>query len=255
MRPTLKRAAGVGFLFIVAVAVVFAGALYSINRHRQRLAVRMMDDAARLNLGASMSDVLAFATRYNAVVSGSYKANPCTQSDCLIVAGVPSEKSQRQHPKLNAAYDHILRRAWIYVVFMWVKDGKLAGKQQWFTYMTPSRNLAVVTHARPASAGLCRHSSYVLHNTYSVDMAPHHFSVWADPNVQESNSISQLDLGCVNALLGCRAISEMAPEAWQRYERDQRVLETESESAIQQGRSTCASAFNADLRMNPAADW
>lgn len=255
MRPTVKRAVGVGFLFIIAIAIVFAGALYLINMHEQRLALRMMDDAARLKLGAAMSDVLAFATRYNAVVSGSWKANPCTQSDCLIVAGVPSEESLGQHPKLNAAYDHILRRAWIYVVFMWLKDGKLAGMQQWFTYMTPSRNLAVVMHASPASAGLCRHPSYVLHNTYSVDMAPHHFNVWADPNVQESNSISQLDLRCVNALLGCRAVSEMAPEAWQRYERDQRVLEAESESAIQQGRATCASAFNPDSRMDPAADW
>jgi hypothetical protein len=245
MRPTVKRVASVGFLFIVAVAIVFAGALYSINKHRQRLAVRMMDDSARLKLGAAMSDVLAFATRYNAVVSGSWKDKPCTQGDCLIVAGVPSEQSVRQHPKLNAACDHILRRAWIYAVFMWVKDGKLAGQQQWFTYMTPSHNLAVVTHTSPGSARLCRDPSYVLHNAYSVDMAPHHFNVWADPNVQASDSISLLDLRCVNALLGCRAVSEMAPEAWQRYERDQRLLEAESESAIQQGRTACASAFNA----------
>jgi hypothetical protein len=211
----------------------------------------MMDDAARLKLGSALSDVLAFAARYNAVVN---KPDPCSHSECLIVASVPSEQFQEQHPKLNATYDHVFRRAWIYLIFMKVMDGKLVGKQQRFDYMTPSYDLAVVTHASPASVWLCRHSSYVLHNRYSVSMERHHLSVWADPNAQESNSISQFDLRCVNALLGCRAVSEIAPEAWRRYERDQRVLEAESESAIEHNRTRCESAF-AGLRIDPASEW
>jgi hypothetical protein len=246
MKPSAKRAASIVLLFIVAAAIIFTGALYSINRHRQRLAAQMMADAASLKLGAPMSDVLAFAARFDASVSGASKEKPCTQYDCLIVAGVPSEESERQHPKLNGAYDQILRRSWIYVVFIWVKDGKLTGQQQWFTYTTPSRSLAVVTRTSPAFAGLCRHPSYVLHNEYSVETAPHHFNVWADPSAEEGHSIALLDLRCVTALLGCRAVSEMAPAAWQRYERDQRVLEVQSESTIQEARTTCAAAFKAD---------
>jgi hypothetical protein len=245
MKSSAKRAATVIFLSTIAAAILLAGALYSINSHRQSLAAQIMEDAARLKIGTPLSDVLAFATRYNASVSGTLRDKPCTQQDCLIVAGVPSEESGRQHPKLNAAYDRIIG-SWVYVVFLWVEDGKLTGQQQWFTYMTTSRTLAIVTHRSPPFARLCRYPSYGLHKAYSVDMAPHHFNVWADPSTKESHLISQLDIRCVNALLGCRTVSEMAPEAWQQYQRDQRVLEAESESAIQDARNACVAAFKAD---------
>lgn len=245
MRPTAKRALRVVGLFVAAAAIFLASALYSLNRQRQRVAAEMMHDAGRLKVGADVSEVLAFATRYDATLSAESHGKPCTSSDCLIVAGVPSDKSMLRHPKINEVSEAIFRRAWIYVVFMWVKDGKLAGQQQWFTYMTPDRDLAVVTRTSPASASQCRYPSYVLHSAYSVDMAPHHFNVWADPNAEEKDSVLQLGLRCVNSLLGCRAFSEMAPEAWQRYERDERVLETESESVIRGASTSCTAAFNA----------
>jgi hypothetical protein len=203
-----------------------------------------MNDASRLKPGADISDVLAFANRYSATVGASYRLKSCTYSDCLVMAGVPSDTSVERHPKLNGAYESILRRAWHYDVLVWVRDGKLTAQQQVFTYSTLSRDLVVITETSSGSARqLCRHPSYILHNAYIVDMAPHHFNIWVDPKAKEADGISQLDIHCVSALRGCSLVAEMAPEAWQRYERDQPVLEAESETAIREASATCSVAF------------
>jgi hypothetical protein len=244
MRLTAKRAVSVVFLFILATAVALAAAVYSLNWHRQSLAAQLIRDAARLKPGANISDVLSFANRYGATVSASSQRNSCTPSDCLVWAGVPSDTAVKGHPKLNRAYEDILRRSWQYAVSMWVKDGKLTGNQQWFSYSTPSRDLAVITETSTGSARLCRHPSYVLHNTYSVEMAPHHFNVWVSLQAKDADVISHLNISCVSALRGCRSVSEMAPEAWQRYQRDQPVLRAESEVARREASASCAVAFD-----------
>ena len=241
-----KKAAFTVILLIVAMALVLAVVLYSVNRRRENVAERMMDEARYLKVGTTnMADVLAFANRYKADVGASSHGKACTYSDCLVVASVPSEDFVLKHPKLNVAYDHLMRRTWMYVVFMWVTDGKLAAQRQWFAYATPSRDLAVKAESSPGSARLCRHRSYRLHNAYIADMAPHHFNVWVDSKAQEAAAISQLDMHCVGALGGRRTFSDMAPEAWQRYEHDEPELETESEAELQQAIAACAAAFPA----------
>ena len=243
MRPSAKKALSIMALLAVMAVFVLAGALCWVNAHRQRLAVQMMNDAARLKPGSDMSDVLAFANRYSATLGATSPLKSCTDSDCLVMAGVPSDTSVERHPKLNNAYDDILRRAWKYEVSIWVKDGKLTGQQQWFSYNTPTRNLAVIAETSSGSRRLCRHPSYILHDAFSVEMAPHHFSIWVNPKAKEADAISQLDLQCVSALRGCNSLSEMAPEAWRRYERDRPAIEAESEAAIREASAACVSAF------------
>jgi hypothetical protein len=245
MAPGARRAAFTIILLIVALALVLAAVLYTVNKRRENAALGMMDEARHLKVGTSdMADVLAFANRHNASVSASHQKS-CTYSDCLVVAGVPPEESVPKHPKLDIAYNHLVRRAWLYAVFMWVRDGKLAAQQQWFMYTTPRRDLAVITETSRGAAGLCRHPSYRLHNAYIAEVAPHHFNVWVDSKAQEADAISQLDLRCVGTLRGCRAASEMAPEAWHRYERDESVLQAESETGLQEAITACAAAFPA----------
>jgi hypothetical protein len=75
-------------------------------------------------------------------------------------------------------------------------------------------------------------------------MAPHNFNVWVDPNAEDKYLLSKLNLSCVNALRGCRSLSQIAPEAWQRYEGDLRVLESTLPYETEQASTACAASLN-----------
>lgn len=53
---------------------------------------------------------------------------------------------------------------------------------------------------------------------------PHHFNVWVSPRASEEKQMLRLEVGCVLRISGCKSIGSMAPEAWRKYEADQRLV-------------------------------
>ncbi len=87
-----------------------------------------------------------------------------TAADGLILR-CSCRQSLRHHPNSMPLYaPHSSRHLGFTSLQVAELDGKLNGQQEWLIYMPPSRNLAVVTHASPASVRLCRQPSYVFHN-------------------------------------------------------------------------------------------
>jgi hypothetical protein len=185
----------------------------------------MMHDAALLRVNeSSIADVRAFAAHYSGTTTGKWHANPCIEADCLAVTQVPSKAFWQRHPKLSEWRNKVFRRNWSYSVFVWVERGKVVAQQQWFVYVTPRRNLAVITQTSDPSGKLCQNESYRLHSAFATYFSPHHFNVWVDPKATTSAGLVTLNFSCAGNLSGCTAVSDVVPSAWQRYEADQQLL-------------------------------
>ena len=203
MKGTLLRF--VVYTLAVAAVVVSGGAIavYTISRNEVHTAQQMMNDVARLEIAKSgLTDVLAFAHKYR----GSWGPNPCLESDCLVTAVPDSNDFWVRHPKLGYMARHVSRRSWQFVVWMWVKDGKLTAIEQWFGYYVPhSSSFVITTLSEPGRRFACQNRSYRLHHAFAVNPAPHHFNVWVNPTAGQER--------------------EMLLTAWREYEADQPLIE------------------------------
>jgi hypothetical protein len=230
----VRRRALIRLAFITSGVVALAGlglmfALYSLNHHQVLLAHEMMDDAARLQIGeSSLGDVLVYAHKYHAEVSGSWHEDRCTQTDCLVSAGVHQNDFGERHPKLGSLATHISRRYWDFATLMWVKDGKLDAIEQWFWFTTPNAKAAVITDTSQPSSKLCRNPFFRLHHTFVAYEAPKHFSVWVDSSAISDKEILRLNINCAGSIRGCRDAADMAPIAWTKYESDRSAITSDS---------------------------
>jgi len=174
MKGTLLRF--VVYTLAIAAVVVSGGAIavYTISRNEVHTAQQMMNDVARLQIGKSgLSDALAFVHKYNGEATGSWRANPCLESDCLVTAAPDSHDFWVRHPKLSYAEQRVSRRSWQFVVWMWGKDGKLTAIEQWFGYYAPHTSSFVVTMLNePGRRFVCQNRSYRLHHTFAVKSRP-----------------------------------------------------------------------------------
>jgi hypothetical protein len=222
---TRVRSVAIGLLAMLVLAgFVTASALYIDNLHSANMAQQMMTDAALLRMNeASLADVRTFARQYNGTASGKWHSDLCVETDCLAVTSIPLDKFWDRHPKLSNWRDYLIRRRWSYSVFMWVEDGKLVAQQQWLSYATPTRTVAVITETSKPSEKLCANDSYRLHNSFATNFAPHHFNVWVDANASADKELLRLNLGCVTTFAGCAAVSDVVPSAWSHYEADQKA--------------------------------
>ena len=245
VRIILKRIA-VGIIALSSLTIVCLACLsYTASRFELARAKEMMNDAAHLKVGASMSEVLAFARKHNGTSSGKWAKDPCTPSDCLVVATVASNEWAEKHPKVYKAYSYIIRRGWSYSILMWVENGVLVAQRQYYHYSTPTVSNAVIVQISPAYSRLCGFPSYQLHKAFTVDMGPKHFNIWAHSSNKELSRVSEVNLTCVNTIRGCTTLAEMAPEAWRVYERDRPTLQTTSAWSSEQV-SACIESFGAN---------
>ena len=216
------------YTLAIGVAVTLGAALfaYSISRQEVRVAQQMMEDVSRLQIGKSaLNDALAFAHKYNGEATGSWHENPCLESDCLVTASPDRHDFWERHPKLGYAADRISRRGWHFLVLMWVKDGKLTGIEQWFTYSTPQSNSWITTSVSRPTVVLCRNEFYRLHPTFAAYPGPKDFKVWVDPSATEEKEMLRLNIACVTKISGCKGVTDMAPAAWRKYEADQPLVD------------------------------
>ena len=225
----------IGRLALLALGVAILStlglllALWSLNRQEVRIAQTMMEDAGRLQVGKStLNDVFAYARKFNWEATGSSHEMPCTESDCLVTADPRKNDFLERHPKLRSFALHVSRRYWNFVTLMWVKDGRLTGVEEWFTFMTPSTSAAVITDTGQPSLSLCRNPFFRLHHTFVAYEAAKHFAVWVDSTATREKEILRLNLECASSLRGCRDIARMAPAAWAKYESDRAVVNSDS---------------------------
>ena len=200
-------------------------AIYSLNNRQLHLAHKMMDDAARLQVGkSSLDDVLLYAHKYKAEATGSWHEKPCTESDCLVTADVHENDFAERHPKLGSLATQISRRYWSFVTLMWVKDGKLDAVEQWFWFTTPTTRSAVITDTGQATSRLCRNPFFRLHHTFAAYEGPKHFAVWVDSSAVSEKEMLRLNLDCAGSIRGCRNVGQMAAIAWANYESDRPLV-------------------------------
>ena len=219
-------------LAVIASAVVTLGVLalslsiYSLRKRQVSLAQNMMDDAARVEVGrSSLNDVLAYAHKYSAEATGSWQ-EPCTETDCLVVADAHQNDFTERHPKLGSLGTHISPRGWGFITLMWVKDGKLYEVQQWFWFSTPTTNASVITTTSQPGSKLCHNPFFRLHPTFAAYEGPKHFAVWVDSSANAEKGMLKLNLNCAASIRGCQSVPEMAPVAWAKYESDRPFIDS-----------------------------
>ena len=159
------RSAAVGIIAaLVVTSFAIASALYFDNLHSTNQAWRMMSDGTRLQMSRSgLADVKTFVAQYHGATTGRRHSDPCVETDCLVVTGVPDNDFWERHSKLSNWRDNLIRRRWSYSVLTWV-DGKLIAQQQWFSYATPTHTVMVITETSKPSEKLCANDSYRLHH-------------------------------------------------------------------------------------------
>jgi hypothetical protein len=208
---------------IILGAILFA---YSIERPEVLVAQQMMVDESRLEVEKSgFDDVLAFAHKYNGDATGYWQNHPCLEADCRVMVDPGKNDFWQRHPKLGYAAGRLSRRGWTFVIFMWIKDGKLVEIERWFGYFTPRKNLFVIATLSRPRPGLCRNPSYRLHHAFATYPGPHHFNAWVSPAARQEKEMLRLDIQCVLRIFGCKDMSDMVPEAWRRYEADQPLID------------------------------
>jgi hypothetical protein len=227
MRRVFNRLALISSATVALAVFLLLFAIHSLNKRQAYVAQNMMDDAARLVVGkSSFEDVLAYAHRYNAETTGSWHQNPCTEADCLVTADVHTDDFAQRHPKLGSLPTRISRRYWGFITLMWVKDGKLDGIRQWFWYVTPTRNAAVITDTSRPSSKLCHNPFFRLHRSFVAFQSAKHFEIWVDSAAASERQMLRLNLGCASSIRGCRDVAEMAPIAWTMYESDRPLVDS-----------------------------
>jgi hypothetical protein len=225
MRRLFLKIVVLAFGAVVVVAFGAVAWFYSLNRREVRIAQNMMADASRLQIEKStLNDVLAFVHKYNGEASGSSHDTPCSESDCLVTAS-PDADFLESHPKFGSFANRISRRRWHFIIFMWIKGGKLTAIEQWFGYSTPKTRAFVITSFSQPTPSLCRNPFFRLHHTFAAYPGPKHFAVWVDATATREREMLRLNLDCALSISGCNGVAEMVPMAWARYESDRPLVD------------------------------
>jgi hypothetical protein len=221
--------------FVVVIFAATLGAvlfLYWAARREVWTAQQMMEDALLLRVGeSSLNDVFAFSHKYNGEATGTWRDQPCVESDCLITVAPDKSDLWESHPKLGYLADRLSRRGWRFHVLVWVKDGRLTAVEQWFVYSTPKSSSFVITTVSRPDQTLCRNRFYRLHQAFAAYPGPKHFNLWVDPTATQEREMLRLNIDCVLRLSGCESVAHMIPQAWKRYEADRQLINAEKRTA------------------------
>jgi hypothetical protein len=221
------RTGGFVALLLLLLGLAVVGFHRYVARREIVRAQEIMRDASQLEVGKStLTDVLDFSRKYEGDATGSWHADPCRETDCLVTIDPMKNDFLERHPEVATSVRRFTRSQWDFVMMAWVKDGKLAAVERWFTYATRDKSVALAvigTLSRPGGS-LCRDPYYQLHPMFAAYPGPKHFNVWVSAAAGPEQNMLLFNLECAEGTAGCKSYADVVPVAWSRFESDEKQV-------------------------------